>query len=224
MKEKRKVFFKKNLIKSTKMQATSNYIIITKPILPYKTIAEIAVKNNVEYLQLREKDISDKELLNIALQLRKITQNTNTKLVINDRPDIALLCQADLLHLGQDDIPVEKAHTIVGNMPIGLSTHNLEQVIKANELQLEYIGFGPIFTTNTKKGVIPKGIEKLKEALNISTHKIVAIGGISEKNADEIAKTKASYAAMVSYFMETKTPEKLDFKIKQMDTILQSQL
>jgi len=81
------------------------YVIITRPTLPYARIAEQCVKLGIRMLQLREKDLDDRKLLSIARELRSITRGTNTNLVINDRPDIAALCDADYLHLGQDDIP-----------------------------------------------------------------------------------------------------------------------
>ena len=103
------------------------YIIITKPQLPYTTIAEKCVKNGIKMLQLREKDLSDKELVRIGREIKSITKGSETKFVVNDRPDIAVLCDADFLHLGQDDISMEDARRVVGDMR-GLSTHLLNKL------------------------------------------------------------------------------------------------
>jgi len=126
------------------------YIIITQPQLPYTTIAEKCVKNNIKMMQLREKHLSDRALLKIARNLRAVTRGTHTNLVINDRPDIAMLCEADYLHLGQDDIRMEDARKVVGEMKIGLSTHSREQAREALKQNPAYIGFGPVFPTNAK--------------------------------------------------------------------------
>ena len=120
------------------------YIIITKPQLPYTTIAEKCVKNGIKMLQLREKDLSDKELVRIGREIKSITKGSETKFVVNDRPDIAVLCDADFLHLGQDDIAMEDARRVVGDMRIGLSTHSIEQATVALMKNPDYIGFGPI--------------------------------------------------------------------------------
>lgn len=82
-------------------------------------------------------------MLRVAREIRIITRGTCTHLVINDRPDIAALCDADYLHLGQDDISIEDARKIVGNMKIGLSTHSIEQAKEAIKKNPDYIGFGP---------------------------------------------------------------------------------
>ncbi|HJJ38390.1 MAG TPA: thiamine phosphate synthase, partial [Methanocorpusculum sp.] len=133
------------------------YLIITKPSLSYTEIAEIAVKYKVKYLQLREKDASDREILWAAGEILRVTRGTETKFVLNDRTDLASLAGADCLHLGQDDISLPAAKKICGDRvrEFGLSTHNLEQVKEAVRLGPEYIGFGPIFLTPTKKNPDP---------------------------------------------------------------------
>ncbi|MGQ1890523.1 thiamine phosphate synthase [Thermophagus sp. OGC60D27] len=180
------------------------YVILTKPMLPHTTIAEICVQNQVAMLQLREKEMSDRELLKIARDLRAITRGTTTSLVINDRPDIALLCQADYLHLGQDDLPVSEARKIVGPMKIGLSTHSLEQARQALAQEPDYIGFGPIFPTNAKaKPDPPVGTNQLEQVLAISDVPVVAIGGIFPENIGQVIAAGAQNIAMVRHFMQT---------------------
>ncbi len=126
------------------------YIIITKPQLQYTILAEKCVEHGVRMVQLREKNLSDRALLKVARDIRAITRGTQTLFVVNDRPDIALLSNADFLHLGQDDITVEEARTIVGDMKIGLSTHSIAQAQMAMAKKVDYIGFGPVFPTNAK--------------------------------------------------------------------------
>jgi len=180
------------------------YIIITKPVLPYETIAEKCVANGVKMLQLREKHLYDKDLVNIARQIRGITKGTETAFVINDRPDIAAICDADYLHLGQDDITIEDARKIVGDMKIGLSSHSIQQAKEALAKKPDYIGFGPIYPTNAKANPDePVGTENLKEVLGFADVPVVAIGGIFRENVQNVIDAGAGNIAMVRYFMQT---------------------
>jgi len=124
--------------------------------------------------------------------------------VINDRPDIAALCEADYLHLGQDDISIEDARRIVGNMRIGLSTHTVEQAKEALNKKPDYIGFGPIFPTNAKaKPDPPVGTAQLKQVVDFSPVPVVAIGGIFPDNLDLVLQTGVGSVAMVRHLMQT---------------------
>ncbi|MBK5202214.1 MAG: thiamine phosphate synthase [Prolixibacteraceae bacterium] len=190
------------------MEDSGIYIIITHPALPYRTIAEDCVSMGIKMLQLREKDIPDGELLRIAKELREITRGTQTSLVIDDRPDIAALCQADYLHIGQSDLPIEEARKIVGNMKIGLSTHSIVQVKESLKKNPDYIGFGPVFPTPTKAIADPAvGTELIKEVMSISNIPVVVLGGLFPENISSVIKAGAKNVALVRYFMETK-----DFK------------
>lgn len=196
------------------------YIIITQPLLPYTTIAEKCVENNISIMQLREKHLPDRELLKIARNLRDVTRGTNTRLVINDRPDIARLCNADFLHLGQDDMTPGDARKIVGDMKIGLSTHSLDQARKALEQKPDYIGFGPVYPTNAKANPDPPvGTKLLSEVLKLANIPVIAIGGIFPENLDNVLKTGARNIAMVRHFMQTKN---FEGRIKQLQKRLQS--
>jgi len=196
------------------MEDSGIYIIITHPTLPYRTIAEDCVSMGIKMLQLREKDIPDGELLKIAKELREITRGTQTSLVIDDRPDIAALCQADYLHIGQSDLPIEEARKIVGNMKIGLSTHSMVQVKEALKKKPDYIGFGPVFPTPTKAIADPAvGTKLIKEVMSISNIPVVVLGGLFPDNISSVIKAGAKNVALVRYFMETK-----DFK-RRINTI-----
>lgn len=186
------------------MENFGTYIILTKPQLPYTTIAEKCVEAGIKMLQLREKHLSDRELIQIGRDIRSITKGSETSFVINDRPDIAVLCDADYLHLGQDDITIEDARKIVGNMKIGLSTHSIEQAKVALTKNPDYIGFGPIYPTNAKaKPDKPVGTELLSEVLSFAKIPVVAIGGIFPENINEVIDAGAKNIAMVRYFMQT---------------------
>jgi thiamine-phosphate pyrophosphorylase len=187
------------------MQNIGVYVIITKPELPYTTIAEKCVANSIKMMQLREKHLSDRELLKIARDLRAITRGTCTNLVINDRPDIAMLCNADYLHLGQDDISIEDARKVVGPMKIGMSTHSLQQAREALTQKPDYIGFGPVYPTNAKANPDPPvGTKLLEEVIAFADVPVVAIGGIFPENLNEVTAAGARNIAMVRHFMKTK--------------------
>ncbi len=193
------------------------YIIITKPVLPYTEIAEICVKHGIRMLQLREKHLPDRDLLKIARDIRYITRGTKTNFVINDRPDIAALVEADFLHLGQDDLPVEEARKIIGDMPVGLSTHSLEQAREALKKNPAYIGFGPVYPTPTKEKPDPVvGTENLSKVLEFATVPVVAIGGIFPENIPQVLAAGARNIAMVRYFMQTTEFEKRLVYIKSL--------
>lgn len=194
------------------------YIIITKPQLPYTTIAEKCVKNGIKMLQLREKDLSDKELVRIGREIKSITKGSETKFVVNDRPDIAVLCDADFLHLGQDDISMEDARRVVGDMRIGLSTHSIEQATVALAKNPDYIGFGPVYPTNAKAiPDKPVGINLLKQVLGIAKIPVVAIGGIFPDNIEEVIDAGARNIAMVRHFMQT---NEFDSRVLEINKLL----
>jgi thiamine-phosphate pyrophosphorylase len=205
------------------MQDFGLYVIITKPVLAHQTIAEICVENKIKMLQLREKDIPDRDLLKIAKDVRNITNNTATKFVINDRPDIAKLCNADFVHLGQNDLDVTAAKKILkSNQAIGLSTHSLQQARAALQQNPDYIGFGPVFATPTKAIPDPVvGVSNLTKALKFSLVPVVAIGGIFPENLEQVLQAGAKNIAMVRYFMTTKN---LDNRIKEIKKYMGNQL
>lgn len=194
------------------------YVIITNPQLKHRSIAEKCVSNGIRMLQLREKNISDRQLVKIGKEIRSITKGTMTNFVINDRPDIALLCDADYLHLGQDDISIEDARKIVGQMKIGLSTHSIQQVNDALLKKPDYIGFGPIFPTNAKANPdVPVGVDMLKQVIALADVPVVAIGGIFPENIKEIIGAGARNIAMVRYLMQT---DEFDYRIQNLKELL----
>lgn len=187
------------------------YAIATKPALSYAEVAEICVKRGVKYLQLREKNLSDKALLRAAAEILEVTKGTSTRMVINDRADLALIAGADVLHLGQDDLSVEDARKIVGeDMGIGLSTHSIEQAKEAMSHNLEYIGFGPVYPTTTKANPDPVvGTRMLAEVMSFSTVPVVAIGGIFMENIATVMEAGARNLCMVRQLMGTDMDEKV---------------
>ncbi len=190
-------------------------VIITKPKLSYTSVAKVCVERGVKYLQLREKDLSDREILAAAAEILAVTRGSETKFVMNDRADLALLAQADMLHLGQGDITLRDARRIVGDMPIGLSTHSMEQAKRAMAESPEYIGFGPVYPTTTKAIADPTvGTELLSEVLAKATIPVIAIGGIFPETLDSVLAAGAKNVCLVRHLMECQSEAELGRRIE----------
>lgn len=177
---------------------------------------EIFVKTGVKIIQLRGKKSTPKELLSVAKEMRKLIPD-DYLFIVNDRPDIAILSEADGVHLGQDDIPPFEIREKFPELIIGHSTHNLEQVKSANYLDVDYIGFGPIYPTKSKEKPDPVvGTEMLQEAIGISSHPIVAIGGLKTKNIHTILTSKKpDFFCIVSGLALSENMEKEISKLKE---------
>jgi len=146
--------------------------------------AEAALRGGADCLQLREKKLSDRELLDRAKRLVNLCREHGAMLMINDRPDVAVASGAHGVHLGQEDLPVSAARRIVpATCVIGVSTHTLEQVQSAAEQAPDYIAVGPMFDSPTKPQNHIAGPAMLVEARKLTSLPLVAIGGISEANA-----------------------------------------
>ncbi|MGB8332045.1 MAG: thiamine phosphate synthase [Polyangiales bacterium] len=150
-------------------------------------------------LQLRAKRLDDVGFLKIAKLMRSACARAEVPFVINDRADIAALVRADGLHLGQQDLSIADARLVVGEMPIGVSTHDLEQAKRADREGADLIAFGPIFETQTKENPDPVvGLADLERICRAVSRPVVAIGGITPENADAALRAGARYIAVIS--------------------------
>lgn len=151
-------------------------------------------------IQLREKQASPHEFYEAAVLATQLARKSGVRIIINDRVDIALALKADGVHLGQDDMPPEKAREILGpNAIIGFSTHSVEQAVAAARLPVDYIAIGPIFETRTKQDpdnvVGLEGLTMVRAA--IIDLPLVAIGGITLQNINAVLDAGADSAAMI---------------------------
>ncbi|MDU1904180.1 MAG: thiamine phosphate synthase [Dysgonomonas sp.] len=176
---------------------------------PLEYIVEEAVKGGVTIVQLREKNASTREFYELALNLKKLLRPYKVPLIINDRLDIALACDADGLHIGQSDMPYEVARKILGrNKIIGLSVENVEDAIEANKLDIDYIGISPVFSTSTKTDTaLALGLQGVRDITNISKHPSVGIGGLNLSNAKDIINAGADGISVVSAIMSAHDPK-----------------
>ena len=171
-------------------------------------IVSEAIRGGVTIVQLREKECTTREFVNLAIQLKEILSPHHIPLIINDRVDIALAANADGIHVGQSDMPYPMLIKLIGNQKIiGLSVENIEQVIQANQLEVDYIGLSPVFGTTTKKDLgKPFGLEGIRKAVSLSRHPVVGIGGIQLNNAADVIKAGASGVAVVSAICSAENP------------------
>jgi thiamine-phosphate pyrophosphorylase len=194
------------------------YAVLTDPLKGYEYLTSACVEYNVAFVQLRIKDGSVDTIYTTAQAMKKITDGTHTKLVINDYPQIAADIGADAVHVGQDDLSYDEVRNIVGpDMIIGISTHSELQATNTSQLNPDYIGAGPVYPTPTKKIADPAiGTEGLKKILSCTSIPAVAIGGINLDNFREVLDTGAVNFCMVRQITQSADPGRI---IKTVQTI-----
>ncbi len=152
-------------------------------------------------IQLREKGMADSELLTLARELRRLTREAGALFIVNDRPDLAVLVDADGVHVGQGDIPPQEVRRIVGaDRLVGLSVENAAQIRFARGLDVDYLGLGPVFSTPTKPDAAPPtGLSLFKEMKALGEERpVYAIGGVNLTNAGSVLSAGAWGLAVVS--------------------------
>ena len=164
---------------------------------------EAAVRGGVDMVQVREKGLPDGELLRALELVRSVTRRLGVPLVVNDRPDLAALCEADYVHVGQDDLPVEATRAF--GVRVGLSTHARAEIDGA---EADYIGVGPVFATPTKEGRRPAGLELVRYAAERARQPWFAIGGIDGTNVGDVVAAGARSVAVVRAIGDSPDPER----------------
>lgn len=175
-------------------------------------VAKLLLDSGIKTIQYREKDKKSLYKYRECLKIRELTRQYNCTFIVNDDIDIAILVEADGVHIGQEDLPIGHVRKLVGkDMIIGCSTHSPEQAKKAIEDGADYIGVGPIYTTKTKKDVCdPVGIEYLQYVIQNLDIPYVAIGGIKEHNLRELVDTGASCLCLVTEIVSAENiPDKI---------------
>jgi thiamine-phosphate pyrophosphorylase len=179
------------------------------------TIQEAAA-GGVGMVQLREKAKSDRELLAIGKEVREATRKAGILFIMNDRPDMARLVDADGVHLGQDDLDVRSTRNILGTEAIiGVSTHNLEQCKRAILDGADYIGVGPTFASQTKSFDAFAGLEFVRQVAEFTTLPAYAIGGITADNVSQVVKAGLSRVAVGHAISKAEEPRNVARRIKQ---------
>ncbi len=162
----------------------------------------IILESGIRWVQYREKDKTRREVFSEALSLREITRVFNSCLIINDYADIALAVDADGVHLGQDDMSLRDARSIMGDRIIGISTHSVQEALEAERDGADYIGFGSVFPTTTKEVGTPKGVDGLRAVRIAVTIPVIAIGGIRPENVQSVFETGCAGIAVSSGLLD----------------------
>lgn len=183
-------------------------------------VARQMVAAGVDILQYREKvkDKSLKSMFEECLEIRKITADAGVPFIINDFLNIALMVGADGIHQGQDDLPISQVKKLAPGLMVGCSTHSPDQAQKAVEDGADYIGVGPIFTTQTKEDVCDAvGFEYLDHVVATHTIPFVAIGGIKRDNLGEVVKRGAKTVCLVTEIIGA---DDIDKRVNEIRNIL----
>ena len=187
------------------------YLVTDRPLClgrDLEWVVSEAVKGGVSIVQLREKEASTREFVELAIRLKKVLQPAGVPLIINDRIDVALAADADGVHIGQSDMPYGIARRLLGpDKIIGLSVENPDEVVEANALDVDYIAVSPVYGTPTKTDTAPPfGLEGLRRAVRLTRHPVVAIGGMNERTAPDVFAAGADGIAVVSAICSATDP------------------
>ena len=172
------------------------------------SMAETLASAGVGLIQYRDKLISARHLLSVSRELVSICGRHSARFVLNDRPDVAALAGAGGVHVGQDDLAVEDARAVCGRQCwVGISTHNEKQLLEADATSADYIAVGPVFATSTKQQADPVvGIEFVRWARAMTRKPLVAIGGITVQNAEQVWRAGADSVAVARDLMAAADP------------------
>ncbi len=173
----------------------------------FERMAQQLIGAAVDVIQLRDKRLADRELIDRARRLRRLTRETSTRMVINDRPDLAALAQGDGVHVGQEELSVKDARSIVGpDALVGVSTHSIEQARQAVLDGANYLGVGPTFPSGTKVFDHFPGLELLRAVSAEIRLPAFAIGGITRENLGQVLSAGFTRVAVSGAVLNAKDP------------------
>lgn len=179
-------------------------------------LAKKAIDGGATVIQLRDKQKSSKELYKIGLEIKKITLKYNVLYIVNDRLDIALATEADGIHLGFDDLPVDIVRKVAGkNLIIGASVSDIPQAREALRCGADYLSVQSIFSTTTKDDVKVVGLEMLKEIKKLSRIPVIGIGGINIDNVGKVIRAGADGVAVISAIVSQFDVKQATKKLKE---------
>lgn len=183
---------------------------------PLEDVVAQAVAGGVTIVQLREKDAPTGEFVSLAKKLMHLLKPLNIPLIINDRVDVALAADADGVHIGQSDMAYQDVRKLIGyDKIIGLSVENMHDLEIANSLDVDYVGISPVFGTPTKIDTAqPFGLQGLKDAVRLSIHPTVGIGGMNANTAKDVMQTGCNGIAVVSAICSAQDPTQAAKELK----------
>ena len=175
---------------------------------PLFEVVRRALEGGVRAVQLREKDLSAAALYRLAVEMRRLTSDFGARLIINDRPDIALAAEADGVHIGISSLPVAAVRRVLGQGRIfGYSAHAIDEALCAQDDGADFVTFGPVYHTPSKAAYgAPCGVNKLAEAAGALKIPVIGLGGISQANVAEALSANVSGIAVISAIMAAADP------------------
>lgn len=166
-----------------------------------------ALNGGVDIVQLREKELPRREVELAALTFRRLCDTYSALFVVNDDPGLARACNADGVHVGQDDMAASEVRAAVGpDAIVGLSTHSEEQLAAATDQPVDYVSVGPIWETPTKAGRPAVGLDLIRHAAANAPHPFFAIGGIDPSNAAQVVDAGAERMCVVRALRDAEDP------------------
>ncbi|MGV7221432.1 MAG: thiamine phosphate synthase [Nitrospinales bacterium] len=177
---------------------------------------ESALKGGIKDIQLREKNMQLDDLLSLAIVLRQMTERYEARLYINDRVDIAMMVEADGVHLPESGLPANEVKGRYPHLLVGVSTHSIESVLKAQENGADFVTFGPVFDTPSKRKYgPPQGLERTKEVTGKTNIPVLALGGIKLNNIPSVLETGVHGVGLISGIWNDSNIENVSHKYMQ---------
>jgi thiamine-phosphate pyrophosphorylase len=181
-----------------------------------EALLHAALSGGADIVQMREKSLPRRETELAGLTFRRLCDTFSALFIVNDDPDLAQAVNADGVHVGQDDMPVEEAREILGpDAIIGLSTHSEEQLAAAAERPADYVSVGPIWETPTKEGRPGVGLELISHAAANAPHPFFAIGGIDASNAEQVVRAGARRLCVVRAIRDAEDPAAVAARLRR---------
>ncbi|HEU4462075.1 MAG TPA: thiamine phosphate synthase [Solirubrobacterales bacterium] len=184
------------------------FVCDARPSTDLEALLRAALTGGADIVQLREKELGRAEIERAAGTFRRVADTFSALFILNDDPELARLCDADGVHVGQDDVAAEQAREEMGpDAIVGLSTHSEEQIAASAGRPVDYISVGPIWETPTKAGRPGVGLELISHAAANAPHPFFAIGGIDPSNAGEVVAAGAERLCAVRAIRDAADPE-----------------
>ena len=185
------------------LRADRRRLYLVTPVRPaFNDFLEAAIRGGVDVVQIRDRELPDGQLLDAIASATEVTFRRKVPLGVNERVDLAVMAEADFVHVGQDDVPVEALKP--WRLPVGLSTHAAEEIDAA---RADYIGVGPVYATPTKEGRPAVGLELVRYAAEKAKLPWFAIGGIDSSNVADVVAAGARRVAIVRAIGDADDPE-----------------
>jgi len=192
------------------------FVCDAQPQTDLEALLRAALTGGADIVQLREKEFGRAEIERAAGTFRRVADTFSALFILNDDPELARICDADGVHVGQDDVSAERARELLGpDAIVGLSTHSTDQLAASAGRPVDYVSVGPIWETPTKEGRPGVGVELIEHAAANAPHPFFAIGGIDTGNAEQVVKAGAERLCVVRAIRDAADPAAAATELRQ---------